>query len=247
MLVGQVFEGSAGKVAVQQSRFVDGTAFMPFDDKYILDFGMDNPELDPKLNITDNLTNIIRTNNRKYKVSFNKVPLKEIFRDGSTGHIIRSPIFLAVQQYQRLNKLSAEQIYSSSVCRRSETTGQPIGGKRSHGGQRLGEMEKDVLVACGVIQMLNDKFFIDSDGRTLYFCQRCGTEIPYNSQLNNPAAVDVKLIMKSCSFCRSHLISAVRSSGINNYANGLIQASGITFKRHMAPTVILRQQAPSQK
>jgi DNA-directed RNA polymerase beta subunit len=46
-----------------------------------------------------------------------------------------------------------------------------VGGKSAHGGQRVGEMEKDVFCGNGVMMMLKNKMFDDSDGRINYYCR----------------------------------------------------------------------------
>jgi hypothetical protein len=58
---------------------------MEFDDKIVLDFDLDNPSFDKTLNITENLTNIINSDRKRYVINKNKIPTKEIFRDPSTG------------------------------------------------------------------------------------------------------------------------------------------------------------------
>lgn len=115
MLVGQLCEGSIAKYCAQTGTFADGTAFMQFDDELIMRHGTDNKFFDPKLKMTDNLVNIINGDIKSYRVEPNKIPLKEIFRDGN-GRVIRSPIYVVPQFYQRLNKLSADTMYSNSNC-----------------------------------------------------------------------------------------------------------------------------------
>ncbi len=100
MLVGQICEASLSKYCVQTGCFADGTGFMQFNDQILLDFDKDNSLLDKKNNITNNLIDLINTNIGNYVVNPNKIPTKEVFRDPSTGKIIRVPIFLVPQFYQ---------------------------------------------------------------------------------------------------------------------------------------------------
>lgn len=82
MLVGQLCESAIAKYCAQTGQFADGTAFMQFDDQIILNYGNDNPMFNKQLKLTDNLLNVLNGDLKAYRVEPNKVPLKEIFRDG---------------------------------------------------------------------------------------------------------------------------------------------------------------------
>ena len=49
---------------------------------------------------------------------------------------------------------------------------QPTEGKAKEGGLRLGEMEKDCLIAHGAVLTLKERF--DSDKITIPICKHCG-------------------------------------------------------------------------
>jgi DNA-directed RNA polymerase beta subunit len=90
-----------------------------------VNYGNDHEMFNKDDNITTNLVRIINNKEdlRKYYPTMNHIPLKEIFRDGRTGRIIKTPIFIVPQFYQRLNKLSADTTYSNSNCRVNDITG----------------------------------------------------------------------------------------------------------------------------
>lgn len=94
MLVGQICEAALSKYCVQTGQFADGTGFMSFDDKIVLDFDLKNDVFDKTKNITDNLTDVILGKIKRYVVNPGQSPTKEIFRDPSTGKIINVPVFV---------------------------------------------------------------------------------------------------------------------------------------------------------
>lgn len=53
-------------------------------------------------------------------------------------------------------------------------TQQPIKGRKKGGGIRLGEMERDALIAHGVAYCLNDRLLKCSDYSEGYICDKCG-------------------------------------------------------------------------
>ena len=48
-------------------------------------------------------------------------------------------------------------------------------GRKKGGGIRLGEMERDALIAHGVAYCLNDRLLKCSDYSEGYICDRCGS------------------------------------------------------------------------
>lgn len=57
------------------------------------------------------------------------------------------------------------------------TTRQPVKGRQRHGGIRLGEMERDALVAHGTAFLVHDRLMRCSDYSIGYVCTRCGSMI----------------------------------------------------------------------
>jgi DNA-directed RNA polymerase I subunit RPA2 len=51
---------------------------------------------------------------------------------------------------------------------------QPIKGRKRGGGIRMGEMERDALLAHGISFCLNDRFLRCSDISEGYVCNICG-------------------------------------------------------------------------
>jgi DNA-directed RNA polymerase beta subunit len=128
---------------------------------------------------------------------------KERMYNGMSGKWIDYEIFVGPMYYQRLQKFVNETIYAVSHGSTDAITRQPLEGKSSNGGLRVGEMEKDVLVGNGLSRFLSEKFFDHSDGFKVYICRGCGKY----------ATVNHKLRKYSCKTCRDNAdIAEVDSS-----------------------------------
>jgi DNA-directed RNA polymerase beta subunit len=99
---------------------------------------------------------------------------KEQLYNGMTGKKIDYQIFIGPMFYQRLQKFVAESIRAVSHGSTDALTRQPLSGKASNGGSRIGEMGKDILTANGLARFLSEKFVDHSDGFIVYICRGCG-------------------------------------------------------------------------
>ena len=72
-------------------------------------------------------------------------------------------------------------------------TRQPTEGRARDGGLRLGEMERDCLIAYGASMMLLERLMISSDQYDIYVCPACGLMGYYNKQMR----------AGYCSFCKT--------------------------------------------
>lgn len=139
--------------------------------------------------------------------------------NGRTGCWIDTLIFVGPTVYQRLQKFVIDENYSIRTGPTSILTQQPLDGKSNDGGLRLGEMEGWVLCAHGSMNLLNDKFYKDSDGIILPVCRVCGQR----------AIVNEKKQIYRCRKCRDRAdIVAVQSSWVANlFAN---ESAGMNAK-----------------
>jgi len=74
--------------------------------------------------------------------------------------------------YLKLKYMVANKMHARASGRIQLLTRQPIEGRSKGGGLRLGEMEKDCLVAHGASLLLKERF--DSDKTILHVCENCG-------------------------------------------------------------------------
>ena len=147
MTISHIKETLLGKVLIELGMFGDGTAFSG------LDVGT----------ICSALSDL------GYESHGN-----EVLYDGLTGEQIETSIFLGPVFYQRLKHMVNDKQHSRSVGVVVNFTRQPAEGRSREGGFRVGEMEKDVLVAHGGSKFFRERMYDMSDKYGLYVCKGCG-------------------------------------------------------------------------
>ncbi len=145
MTVSHLIEILAGKVGSLSGRFVDGTTFDAEPEKSL------RGEL-LELGFRDDGT--------------------EVMYNGVTGERYRVRIYIGNMYYLKLKHMVANKLHARASGRIQLLTRQPIEGRSKGGGLRLGEMEKDCLVAHGASLLLKERF--DSDKTVVHICENCG-------------------------------------------------------------------------
>merc|ERR1712146_131174 len=93
---------------------------------------------------------------------------------GITGKEMETQIFIGPTYYSRLKHMVLDKVHSRSIGPRQALTRQPLEGRSRNGGLKIGEMEKDAMVAHGVGQFLKERMMETSDITTVKICDKCG-------------------------------------------------------------------------
>lgn len=88
---------------------------------------------------------------------------------------LMNPIFMGPVYYMRLPHFSKNKCYARARGVVSKQTRQPTDGRSRHGGLRVGEMERDAILALRMPHVLEDRFFYNSDIFWVNVCQQCGS------------------------------------------------------------------------
>jgi len=121
--------------------------------------------------------------------------------DGRTGKRFESEIFIGPAYYYKLRHMVVDKLHARHTGPRQILTQQPVEGRSRGGGLKLGEMERDSLIAHGASSFLRDRLCVASDGYTAYICNRCG----WFAQPPHPKIQDsiISNLLPSGVFCHS--------------------------------------------
>jgi hypothetical protein len=108
---------------------------------------------------------------------------EEILYSGSTGIQLEAAIFMGPCYLMRLKHLTEDKINAREKGKKEIKTHQPTGGRSNEGGMRIGEMERDVLLAHGTSLFLKESYMKRSDGTSMWICNGCGTVPIYNNSI----------------------------------------------------------------
>lgn len=147
MTVGKLIELMAGKAGVLNGHFGYGTAF-----------GGDKVE--------DVCTALLEK-------GFSYTG-KEFVTSGITGEPLTAYIFFGPVYYQKLKHMVLDKMHARAKGPRAVLTRQPTEGRSRDGGLRLGEMERDCLIAYGASMLLLERLMISSDAFEVDVCSECG-------------------------------------------------------------------------
>ncbi|EZG46753.1 DNA-directed RNA polymerase beta subunit [Gregarina niphandrodes] len=105
---------------------------------------------------------------------------KDYLTSGITGEALQTYVFNGPIFYQKLKHMVQDKIHARGIGPRQLMTRQPTEGRAKMGGLRLGEMERDCLVAYGGSNMILERLMLSSDAFKTDVCSRCGL-LGYNN------------------------------------------------------------------
>jgi len=146
MTLGYLLELLAGKVAALKAETVDATPFA----------GTPAEVLEQEL----------------IKLGF-RPDGKETMYDPVTGKQFEAKIFIGCMYYLKLKYMVMNKMHARATGRVTLLTRQPVEGRAKGGALRLGEMEKDAIVAHGASLLLKERF--SSDNTIIWICPECGS------------------------------------------------------------------------
>lgn len=154
MTIGMLLESMAGKSGALHGMYQDATPFSFHEKNQAVDYFGEQ----------------LRAAGYSYYGS-------EPLYSGVSGTVMHADIFIGIVYYQRLRHMVSDKSQVRAIGPVNSLTRQPIKGRKRHGGIRLGEMERDALLAHGSSFILLDRLMNCSDKHVAHVCTNpeCGS------------------------------------------------------------------------
>ena len=176
MTIGQLKETLLGKVLLHLGMFGDGTSYSELEVKTICSQLQDNG----------------------YESYGN-----ELLYNGMTGEQLEVNTFIGPVFYQRLKHMVSDKQHSRSIGPMVNLTRQPAEGRSRDGGFRIGEMERDVMIAHGMTSFCKDRLYDVSDKYNIHVCKKCGMTAAYNDGNKNKMYKNNDMKIHICKTCNN--------------------------------------------
>ena len=161
MTIGQIVESLFGKVCTSYGAFGDCTAFQVKGPNYS--------------------TYAPLLVNAGFHSSGNQV-----LYNGMSGQQLEADIYMGPTYYMRLKHMVKDKINYRARGPNTVLTRQPVQGRANDGGLRIGEMERDGVLAHGMSYFLNESFMVRGEKQDYYIavCNKTGAISIYNESRN---------------------------------------------------------------
>tara|TARA_B110001450_G_scaffold252427_1_gene274178 strand:- start:1382 stop:5710 length:4329 start_codon:yes stop_codon:yes gene_type:complete len=159
MTIGQLVETLMGKACAMYGGFGDCTAFA---------------NKGPKHEVFGSLLKDIG-----YNSSGN-----EVLYSGESGDQLEAELFIGPCYYMRLKHMVKDKINYRAQGPRTVLTRQTVQGRANDGGLRIGEMERDCMIAHGATTFLTESMLKRGDEYFVAVCNNSGTIAVYNETKN---------------------------------------------------------------
>lgn len=127
----------------------------------------------------------------------------EILYDGYTGEQLETDIFIGPVFYQRLKHMVNDKEHSRAMGPMVNLTRQPAEGRSRDGGFRIGEMERDVMIAHGMSKFCRERMYSVSDKYAVHVCKKCGMIATYNNGDYGPMRAKPEMAIHYCKTCNN--------------------------------------------
>jgi DNA-directed RNA polymerase II subunit RPB2 len=109
----------------------------------------------------------------------------EYLYNGMTGEQIEYTVFMGPTYYMRLKHMVKDKINHRTQGPRTLLTRQTNHGRANDGGLRIGEMERDGMIAHGCAHFIKDSMMTRGDKYKVAICNHSGTIAIYDKKSNN--------------------------------------------------------------
>lgn len=108
----------------------------------------------------------------------------QILYNGMTGEQLETEIYFGPTYYLRLKHMPKDKINYRARGPRTALTRQTVQGRANNGGLRIGEMDRDCLIAHGLSSFIKESMMVRGDEFEVTICNKTGCIAIYN-ELNN--------------------------------------------------------------
>lgn|SRR3989344_371466 len=140
--------------------------------------------------------------------------------------------------YQRLRHMVADKVHARSTGPMQVLTRQPVEGRSKRGGLRLGEMERDCIIAHGASAVLEDRLLHASDFYVMPVCELCGqiADNVHNDVFDDDAADGESKATPYCRACKTDRVLMVQTPYAYKLLVQELNAVGLSVRHSVTET-----------